>query len=175
MDWWEKFTVQNCDRELVKPKNQPGGIVLAPWWLKWSTVYTVDVWAAKKNSNTGYSQSRHLPVPEAAIWVFHTPWINPCYNQPQVSGPKFRLETNSTVLWLCAGSVSLILPDVWFGTVSLDWVTIIGAPISQYASYSVMFKQRTPWKHLCNPSSHSRKYGEYAHETHAPYFDTWKL
>ena len=24
MDWWEKVTVQNCGRELVKPKNQPG-------------------------------------------------------------------------------------------------------------------------------------------------------
>jgi len=27
---------------------------------------------------------------------------------------------------------------------------------------------------LCNPSSHYRKYGEYAHETCAPYLDTWK-
>jgi len=24
-------------------------------------------WAAKRSSNTGYSQPRHLPVPEAAI------------------------------------------------------------------------------------------------------------
>ena len=42
--------------------------------------------------------------------------------QPQVSRPKFRLETNSTVVWLYAGGVSLILcaPDVQFGTVSLD-------------------------------------------------------
>jgi len=30
MDWWEKVTVQNCGRELVKPKNQPRGVVLAP-------------------------------------------------------------------------------------------------------------------------------------------------
>jgi len=29
MDWWEKVTVQNCGRALVKPKNQPGGVVLA--------------------------------------------------------------------------------------------------------------------------------------------------
>ena len=29
MDWWEKVTAQNCDRALVKPKNQPGGVVLA--------------------------------------------------------------------------------------------------------------------------------------------------
>ena len=26
MDWWEKVTVQNCGRALVKPKNQPGGV-----------------------------------------------------------------------------------------------------------------------------------------------------
>jgi len=30
MDWWEKVTVQNCGRALVKPKDQPGGVVLAP-------------------------------------------------------------------------------------------------------------------------------------------------
>ena len=30
MDWREKVTVQNCGRALVKPKNQPGGAVLAP-------------------------------------------------------------------------------------------------------------------------------------------------
>ena len=29
MDWQEKIIVQNCDRALVKPKNQPGGVVLA--------------------------------------------------------------------------------------------------------------------------------------------------
>ena len=32
--------------------------------------------------------------------------------KPRVSRPKFRLETNSTVVWLYAGGVSLILPDV---------------------------------------------------------------
>ena len=30
MDWREKVTVQKCGRALVKPKNQPGGAVLAP-------------------------------------------------------------------------------------------------------------------------------------------------
>ena len=30
MDWWEKVTVQNRGRALVKPKNQPGGAMLAP-------------------------------------------------------------------------------------------------------------------------------------------------
>jgi len=32
--WWEKVIVQNDGRELVKPKNQPGRVVLAPQWLK---------------------------------------------------------------------------------------------------------------------------------------------
>ena len=30
MEWREKVTVQNCGRALVKPKNQPGWVVLAP-------------------------------------------------------------------------------------------------------------------------------------------------
>ena len=30
-----------------------------------------DVWAAKRSSNTGYSQRRHLPVPKATIRTFH--------------------------------------------------------------------------------------------------------
>ena len=34
MDWQEKVTVQNCGRALVKPKNQPGEVVLVPQWLK---------------------------------------------------------------------------------------------------------------------------------------------
>jgi len=34
MDWREKVTVQNCGSAPVKPKNQPGGAVLAPQCLK---------------------------------------------------------------------------------------------------------------------------------------------
>jgi len=30
IDWQEKVKVQNCSRALVKSKNQPGGVVLAP-------------------------------------------------------------------------------------------------------------------------------------------------
>jgi len=30
MDWREKVIVQNCGKALVKPKNQLGGVVLAP-------------------------------------------------------------------------------------------------------------------------------------------------
>ena len=85
MDWWEKVTAQNCGRALVKPKNQPGWVVLAPWWLKRSTIYSVDVRAAKRSSKTGYSQPRHLPVREANIWAFHITMNLPCHNQPRVS------------------------------------------------------------------------------------------
>ena len=30
MNWWEKVTLQNCGRALVKLKNYPGGAMLAP-------------------------------------------------------------------------------------------------------------------------------------------------
>jgi len=52
---------------------------------------------------------------------------------------------------------------------------IIGTPISKYASYSAMFcllhsniSKEQHEKHLCDPSSHYAKYGEYACETCAP-------
>ena len=60
------------------------------------------------------TQPRHLLVPEAAIRAFYIT-VNSPHNQPRLCRPKFRLETNSTVVWLCAGSVSLILPDEQFG------------------------------------------------------------
>jgi len=37
----------------------------------------VDVWAAQRSSNTGYSQPRHLPVPEPAIRAFHITMNSP--------------------------------------------------------------------------------------------------
>ena len=50
-------------------------------------------------------------------------------------------------------------------------ILIIGKPISQYASYSAMFcplhsniGKKQHEKHLCNPSSHYGKYGEYTRE-----------
>jgi len=56
---------------------------------------------------------------------------------------------------------------------------IIGKPISQYALYSAMFcplysniNKEQHEKHLCNPSSHYGKYGEYTRETRALYLDT---
>jgi len=61
-----------------------------------------------------------------------SPQIHPCYNQPLVSRPNFRLDTNSTVLWLYgkyAGGVSLILPDV-----QLKWSPKIGSHIMYLAT-----------------------------------------
>jgi len=37
------------------------------------------------------------------------------------------------VVWLYAGGVSLIFPDVWLGTVSQDWVT--------YTAYVILSDQ----------------------------------
>ena len=53
----EKSYSLNCCGALVKPKNLPRGVVLAPYWLKWHTIYTL--------------QPRHLPVPETTIQAFH--------------------------------------------------------------------------------------------------------
>jgi len=82
MDWWEKVIVQNCGRALVKPKNQPGGVVLAPKCLKQSTIYCVDVWTAKRSSNTEYNQPRHLQMPEATIRAFHITVNSPLLQSP---------------------------------------------------------------------------------------------
>jgi len=116
MNWWEKVTVQNCGRTLVKPKNiiwfecigdvvlyvrskfkqckcntlsrklialkpvvlttwvakrktQPiCRVMLAPWWLKWSTLYTVDVWAAKKKQQHWMQPAQTL----ASAWSRHS-------------------------------------------------------------------------------------------------------
>jgi len=53
---------------------------------------------------------------------------------------------------------------------------IIGKPISQYTSYSAIFcplysniSKEQHEKHLCNPSSHYGKYGEYILVKHMPH------
>ena len=58
------------------------------------------------------------------------PFTSPCTNSPLLQSTlsrqtKFRLEANSTMVWLYASSVGSILPDVQFGMVSQDWVTIL--------------------------------------------------
>jgi len=79
----------------------------------------MDVWVAKTSSNTG-QQAQAL----ASAWSHHLSLSHHHEFTPaRVSRPKFRLKTYSTVVWLCAGGVSLILPDVRFGTISPDWVT----------------------------------------------------
>ena len=100
MDWREKVIVQNYGRALVKSKN---GVVLAPWWLKWSTIYTVDL--CKTSSNTGYSQPRHLPVPEAAIQAFYVTMNSSQKYVDQSLAGTYKYSV------LYAGGVSLILCD----------------------------------------------------------------
>jgi len=58
------------------------------------------------------SQPRHLPVPETTIRAFQITVNSPL---PRVDRLKFRLETNSTVVWLHAGGVSLIFAQcvIW--------------------------------------------------------------
>jgi len=56
----------------------------------------MNIWTANKTSNnSGYCQPRHLPVPvpETTIQAFHI-----TVNSP-LSRLKFRLETNSMVIW----------------------------------------------------------------------------
>ena len=48
------------------------------------------------------------------------PFTHRKFTPATVSRPKFRLES---LVWLYAGGVSLILPDVRFGIVAQDWVT----------------------------------------------------
>ena len=46
---------------------------------------------------------------------FTSLWIHPCYSQPRIGRPKFRLET-ATVVWLYVGGVGLICL-----TCDLEW------------------------------------------------------
>ena len=84
-------------------------------------IYTVDVWTAKTISNIVASpdiyQCQKLP-----FQLFTSLWICPLQQSASSSWLKFWLENNSTVVWLYAGGVSLILPDVRFETVPQDWV-----------------------------------------------------
>ena len=95
----------------------------------------MDVWAAKTSSNTRYYKPRHSPVPETVIQAFqitiNSPWL-------QLAS---SLETNSTVVWLYASGISLILPDAWFGMVSQDWVTNVN---NLY--FKIFITQRNQWR-----------------------------
>ena len=100
--------VQHMVRALVKPKNQPGWVLVAPWWLKWSKIYTVDVWTAKTSSNTASPDTCQSLKPPFEL--FTSLWTHPCYNQPQLGRPKFRLEL--IVQW--CGYVCMLVVLVWF-------------------------------------------------------------
>ena len=70
---------------------------------------------------------------------FTSSWIYRCYNQPQVGRLKYMLETSTTVVWLYAGGVSLILPDVQFGTVSQNLVSFY--ELWYHKSYKTSLRQ----------------------------------
>jgi len=140
MDWWEKVTVQNCGRALVKSKNQPGRVVLAPWRLKWSTIYTVDIWATKTSSNTGYSQPRHLPVPEATIWAFHI----------TVNSPPLQLASGWKLVaqWCGYMLVVLVWCAIWNGFPRLGhiyscWSGVSGFKITTCSNIIINKKIKT--------------------------------
>ena len=63
-------------------------------------IYTMNIWTAKTNSNTRYCQPRHSPEPENAIPAFSITVNSPLLESASSSRLKFRLETNSTVMWL---------------------------------------------------------------------------
>ena len=93
-----KVIVQNCGRALVKPQ-KPACRDCAG-----STLWTFAL-LHKTSSSNAYSQPRHWPVPESIIQVFHITVNSPLLQSGRLN---FRLETNSTVMWLYASGVSLI-------------------------------------------------------------------
>ena len=125
VDWREKVIVQIVVGHWWSPKTSLEGLCWLPngWNEAHSTLWTFGL--LKQAATLDIASPDICQCLEPPFKPFMSPWIHPCYNQPWVSRPKFRLETNSTVVWLYAGGVSLILPDVQFGTVSLDWVTYI--------------------------------------------------
>ena len=54
-----------------------------------------------------------LPVPETTIWAI----VKPPLLESALSMLTKVLETNSTVVWQSARGISLILPDIRFGSV----------------------------------------------------------
>jgi len=118
-----KVTVQNYGRHYWSPKTSLEGLcwLLDGWNEALSTLWTFGL--LKPAATLDIDSPDTCQCLKPPFEPFTPPWIHPCYNQPRVSGPKFKLETNSTVMWLYAGGLSLILPDVRFGTVSLNWVT----------------------------------------------------
>jgi len=53
------------------------------------------------------------------------------------------------VVWLYAGGVSLILPDLQFGMVSLDWVTLNLGPLKAVDKLSLLVYGGIEYKIYC--------------------------
>ena len=144
MEWQAKVIVLNGGRAWVKPKTSLEGLcwLYNGWYVAKSALWTFGL--LKQAATLDIASPDTCQCLKPPFEPFTSPWIHPCYNQPRVSRPKFRLETNSAVVWLYAGGVSLILPDVRFGTVSLDWVTYRYRPTTyikcnRYKSTCIIF------------------------------------
>ena len=114
MDWWEKFSSKlwQATCEVQKPA-----------WRGCAGSLMAEM---KLNLHCGgLDKQRHWKQPaktfagaQAAIQAFHITVTSLLLQSALSKWTKFRLEANSIVVWLRAGGVSLILPDVRFGTVS---------------------------------------------------------
>ena len=93
--------------------------LLSGWNEAQSTLWTFGLHVTLDIANPDTCQCLKLPFEPLT-----SPWIHPCYNHHWVSRQSLCWKL-IVQWWLYAGEVSLILSDVRFGMVSLDWVTNI--------------------------------------------------
>ena len=113
MDWREKVIVQIVVGHQWSPKTSLEGLCQFfnnGWNEAKSTRWTFGL--LKQAATLDMASPDTCQCLKPPCKPFKSPWIHPFYNQPRVGRLKFRLETNNTVVWLYAGGVSLILPDV---------------------------------------------------------------
>jgi len=96
-------------------KSRPFHCVCAGSLIVQSTLWTFGL--LKQTATLHISSRDTCQCLNPPFQPFTSPWIHPCYNQPQANRLKFRLETNGSVVWLFVGSVNSILPDMQFGMV----------------------------------------------------------
>ena len=122
-----KDIVQNGGRQVVvghkwSPKTSLKGLcwLLDGWNEAKSTLWIF--WLLKQAATLDIATPDTCQCLKPPFKPFTSPWIHTCYlNRYRL---KFRVENNSTVVWLFGGGVNLILPDVRFWTVSQDWVAM---------------------------------------------------
>ena len=118
----------------MKPKTSLEGLcwLLNDWNEAQSTVWTFGLPKEADIASPDTCQCLKLPFEP-----FTSPWIHLCYNHLRVNRPKFRLETNSTVVWQYAGGVNSIVDGFdtseivyeisWFQSWFLGWFQLISA------------------------------------------------